>query len=83
MSIENNNFINEKMDKGEKIYDILVIGGGISGTTAALYGKRAGKSLLLVEPKQLGGLLNTTHSIENFPCITHISDDIATFDFLA
>lgn len=37
----------------EKIYDIVIIGGGCAGLTAAIYARRAEKSVLVLEKKRL------------------------------
>jgi len=53
--------------------DILIIGGGAAGMTAALYAKRAGKSVLLLEKESFGGQMATSPKIENYPSIKSIS----------
>ena len=50
-----------------KIYDMLVIGGGPGGYTAALYGARAGLSVLVIEKLSAGGQMATTEQVENYP----------------
>jgi thioredoxin reductase (NADPH) len=50
-----------------KLYDMVVIGGGPGGYTAALYGARAGLSVLVVEKLSVGGQMNLTHQIDNYP----------------
>ena len=51
----------------EKIYDLIVIGGGPGGYTAALYGARAGLSALILEKLSAGGQMALTHRIDNYP----------------
>ncbi len=51
----------------EKQYDLIVIGGGIAGMTAAIYGARSNLSTLVIEQEVCGGLANWTHTVENFP----------------
>ena len=51
----------------ENIYDIIVIGGGPAGYTAALYASRAGLSTLLLERMSAGGQMALTGDIENYP----------------
>lgn len=54
------------------MYDFLIIGGGISGLSAAMYGTRLGlKTLVITEMP--GGLITTTHLVENWPGIKSIS----------
>ena len=50
-----------------KIYDMLIIGGGPAGYTAALYGTRAGLSVLVLERLSAGGQMALTHQIDNYP----------------
>ena len=51
----------------QEIFDMAVLGGGPAGYTAALYGARAGLSVLLLEKLSPGGQLATTDVIENYP----------------
>lgn len=51
------------------IFDCIVIGGGIAGTTASIYLKRAGLKILLLEKKAIGGQIINTSEIENYPTI--------------
>lgn len=53
--------------KMEKRYDCVVIGAGVSGMTAAIYLKRAGLDVLLLEKSAPGGQINQTSKIENYP----------------
>ena len=50
-----------------KIYDIVILGGGPAGYTAALYGARAGLSVLLIEKMTIGGQMTETGDIDNYP----------------
>lgn len=59
------------------MYDIIIIGGGPAGLTAALYALRAEKSVLVLEKTGLGGQIALTDRVENFPGIAMISG----FDF--
>ena len=51
----------------EKIYDIIIIGGGPAGYTAAMYGAGAGLDTLLIEKMSAGGQMNQTSRIDNYP----------------
>ncbi len=51
----------------EKVYDMIIVGGGPGGYTAALYAARAGLSTLVIERLSAGGQLALTHNIENYP----------------
>lgn len=50
-------------------YDIIVVGGGPAGMTAALYAARAGKSVLLLEREMTGGQILQSQRIENYPAL--------------
>lgn len=49
------------------MYDIIVIGGGPAGMTAALYGLRNGKSVLVLEKQGFGGQITYSPKVENYP----------------
>ena len=51
----------------ENIYDVIIIGSGPAGDTAAIYCQRAGFKVILVSGYEIGGQLTTTTTIENFP----------------
>lgn len=51
----------------EMIYDMLIIGGGPAGFTAALYAARAGLRALVLERQAAGGQMALTHWIDNYP----------------
>ena len=55
------------------IYDIIIIGGGPAGLTAAVYARRAGKSVLILEKAALGGQITWSPKVENFPSVVSIS----------
>ena len=59
------------------MYDIIVIGAGPAGMTAAIYGRRALKKVLILEGNAYGGQIINTLDIENYPSEMHISG----FDF--
>ena len=51
----------------EQIYDMIVIGGGPAGYTAALYAARSGLSVLVLEKLSAGGQMALTEQIDNYP----------------
>ena len=51
----------------KKVYDIVIIGGGTAGMTAAIYGCRSGKKVLIIERSVFGGQIISTPEIENYP----------------
>lgn len=51
----------------KKIYDMIVVGGGPGGYTAALYGARAGLTVLVLEKMAAGGQMAQTAQIDNYP----------------
>ena len=51
----------------EKKYDVIIIGGGPAGYTAALYTVRSGFSTLVIERMAAGGQMNETTQIDNYP----------------
>ena len=59
------------------IYDVLIIGAGPAGMTAAIYARRAGKSVLVLEAKGYGGQIIKTPDIENYP----VEPGISGYDF--
>lgn len=54
-------------------YDLIVVGGGPAGMTAALYALRNGKSVLLLEKNAFGGQMNDSPRIENYPGVPSVS----------
>lgn len=55
------------------MYDMIIIGGGPAGLTAATYGRRAGKSVLVIEKNAFGGQITWSPKVENFPGFLSIS----------
>ncbi len=55
------------------MYDIIIIGAGPAGLTAAIYGLRAGKKVLVLEGKAYGGQIVNAQKVENYPGIIEIS----------
>lgn len=55
------------MTRQEKIYDMLILGGGPAGFTAAIYASRSRLSVLVIEQMLSGGQIATTEKVENYP----------------
>lgn len=55
------------------MYDMIIIGAGPAGLSAAIYGIRAGKSVLVLEGKTYGGQIINTPEVENYPGIKKMS----------
>ena len=51
----------------EQIYDMIVIGGGPAGYTAALYAARSGLSVVILEKLSAGGQMALTEQVDNYP----------------
>ncbi len=51
-------------------YDVVIVGGGVAGISAAIYAKRAGRKVVIIERMALGGQLNSVGMIENYAGIT-------------
>ncbi|MDQ0244688.1 thioredoxin reductase (NADPH) [Bacillus fengqiuensis] len=56
----------------EKIYDVIIIGAGPAGMTAAVYTSRANLSTLMIERGVPGGQMANTEEVENYPGYDHI-----------
>ena len=59
------------------MYDIIIVGAGPAGLTAAIYARRANKKVLVLEANTYGGQIINTQSIENYP----VNPGISGFDF--
>ena len=55
------------------MYDILIVGGGPAGLTAAIYALRAGKTVLVLEKESAGGQITDSPLVENIPGFSSIS----------
>ncbi len=63
----------------EKIYDVIIIGAGPAGMTAAVYTSRANLSTLMLERGIPGGQMANTEEVENYPGFDHIlGPDLST-----
>lgn len=59
------------MTRQETLYDLLVLGGGPAGLTAAIYASRSRMSVLVIEEMLSGGQIATTEKVENYPGFPH------------
>lgn len=55
------------------MHDVIIIGGGPSGITAALYALRSNKKVLILEKENFGGQIANSPKVENYPTIKEIS----------
>ncbi|MDE6107440.1 MAG: FAD-dependent oxidoreductase [Oscillospiraceae bacterium] len=55
------------------MYDILIVGGGTAGLTAAIYARRAGRTVLVLEGNALGGQITSSPLVENYPGLPAVS----------
>ena len=54
-------------------FDIIIVGGGPAGLTAAIYARRAGRSVLLLEKEGFGGQIAGSPKVENYPGLPAVS----------
>jgi thioredoxin reductase (NADPH) len=59
--------------KSTRSFDLLILGGGIAGMTAAIFATRANMKTGIIEEKVCGGLANWTNCVENFPSYVSIN----------
>ena len=55
------------------MYDIIVVGGGPAGLTAALYARRANKTVLVIEKASFGGQITYSPKVENIPGFNEVT----------
>lgn len=55
------------------MYDIIIIGGGPAGLTAAIYARRANKSVLVIEKGSFGGQITFSPKVENIPGFSEVT----------
>ena len=60
----------QKKEAEDHVYDMIIVGGGPGGYTAALYAARAGLDTLVIEKLSAGGQMALTHQIDNYPGFT-------------
>ena len=57
----------------KRYYDIVICGAGPAGLTAAIYARRAGKSVMILEKSTFGGQITHSPKVENYPGFAEIS----------
>lgn len=69
------------MEPTNNLYDLIIIGGGPAGLTAAVYGGRAKLKTLLINKGPLGGMVDTTRELVNYPGYSRVGGPELMRDF--
>ncbi len=64
------------------MYDLIIVGGGPGGLSAAIYAMRAAQKTVLIEKSAPGGQVNLSDEVENYPGIKHISGAELSMNFI-
>lgn len=64
-------------------YDVIIIGMGISGISAAIYAKNSGLNVLMLESNMPGGLINKINTINNYPGYKSITGPELSYELFA
>lgn len=67
----------------DTIYDMIIVGAGPAGLSAAIYGARAKYKVLVLEKEKIGGQITITHEVVNYPGILETSGEELTQGMLA
>ncbi len=68
------------MEQLENLYDVIIVGAGPAGLSAAIYVARAKYRVLVLEQEKVGGQITITHEVVNYPGVFHTSGSALTGD---
>lgn len=71
------------MELTDNLYDLIIIGGGPAGLAAAIYGGRAKLRTLVINKGSLGGMVDTTQELVNYPGYSKVSGPQLMADFIS